>query len=550
MTFYSLGYALIFFQLQVNHNASNTSSAARIPSQVRSNAFSGLSFPLSLYQAISAPGISQPESPSTSPQPLPANNPGLTNFQTPPRQPSVTSTPTTSIQKAPSALSCPTLTIPANPLRPGRYRRAIIQHPHPYCHAYQQRNNAGLVPSSPTSTFESTQPSLSSPLYSLLDQAYHRILRDISQYKSTCYAMLHNERRQMELLKAQMLVMNQERDFAIQQLRIKELENQRLIAKHSTQSPRRNLKRSRSDTDVEACSALPTPPNSSTDTPASPSCMRLQSEDDPELKNSYPTFSDSYFTQGTQSSSPPPPPISGRRLFFTPSNRSPSPFPSHDLSSLIHLKSDAGLWNAHSLADVISHDPDNHEEYTGRRESKRRRVSETESFASTFRSSANSDKSESGETLVEVGHHYQRRSSSQIRPSPSRAGSLSEPDSRGECDMDIESDSGVESDPESVDVPLAVTFKSNATQKDGKLQREPTPPPAGTAVRPTTTALISPLRSVTSPSTSTTINPNLTPKRQTSIQNLPKLNLKDLGKMFVQEEGMIYCRLCPRPRSR
>ncbi|KAK7438864.1 hypothetical protein VKT23_017790 [Stygiomarasmius scandens] len=500
-----------FGQLRINHNASNISSVPHIPSQT------------------STPGISQPNSTTTSPQLPPANV--STNFQTPQRQSCITST-----GSPPNAITCPPLTVPGAP-QPARCRRAMVQYPHPYAHAYQHHKRARLAPSSPVPTFEPTQSSHLSSLHSLLDQAYFRILRDISQFQSSCYAVLHNERRQKELFKEQMLAVKQERDCAVQQLRVTELENQRLAATPKDRS-RQNLKRHRSDTDIEACSALPTP-GSSTDKPASP-CARSQCEEDHELEDlmlSYPTFeSDSYFPQGTRPLSPPPPPISGRRLFFTTSSRSSSPPSCHDLCSPIHLEPDAGPRNAHSLADVISHDPNNHEEYLRRRQSKRRRIE----------SPGQSDKSESGETLVD---HHERRTSSpasprvqQVHPvSSGRTGTPSGSDNLGECDMDLESDSDIES----VDVPLAVTFKSSTTHDNGKF-------PDSRRVHSPTTSSRSSLRSKTSASISSTppsSAPNLTPIRQKSIENFPKLNLKDLGKMFIQEEDRIYCRLCPRPGS-
>ncbi|THU82820.1 hypothetical protein K435DRAFT_971829 [Dendrothele bispora CBS 962.96] len=419
-----------------------------------------------------------------------------TVFQTPPpRQLVLTSPPTPPPPHHPHHHTVG-VAVAAKPTRHVRYRPTPVHHmhPHPYAHAYhhqrtttrpQQQQISPLSPISTNNNFAapiatvqgqplSTNPSgPGSPLQSLFDHTSIRILRDISHLQTSCYAVLHNERREKEVMRVKMMRMKRERDLAWERLRgVKGLPEStgrplvNVVAQNT--HARQSLKRHRSDGDVDdmmvsMTAGLPTPPLSSdiNKPPISThgaSALEIDStgvddslDMDLDLDRytlSYPSPYPNSYCNISSPSSPPPPPISGRRLFFDTSpssNLSHNPTPTslasshahpHDLSSPIHLasakaKKKRGPCPLPLTADVLSHDPDNHEEYLRqRRGAKRRRIvieSETESSMSPvpvpfeFSNAQSSDKSSNGsgsgsgeDTLVD--DHERRRTSS---PSPS-----------------------------------------------------------------------------------------------------------------------------------
>ncbi|THU78338.1 hypothetical protein K435DRAFT_876734 [Dendrothele bispora CBS 962.96] len=708
---------LHFPPLRINHNAN---AIANVPQPSR-------------IEVSSPPTTSRQKSTSTSPT-LPP-----TVFQTPPpRQVILTSPPT------------PPPHHTVKPTRHVRYRPTPVHHihPHPYAHAYHHQRTTTrpqqqqqLSPLSPMSTNNfaphgqgqsyalSTNPSPSpspgsgSPLQSLFDHTSIRILRDISHLQTSCYAVLHNERREKEVMRVKMMRMKRERDLAFERLGVvKGLgSRQQLPVDVVAQNNRQSLKRHWSDGDVDdmmvsmtMAAGLPTPPLTSdiNEPPTSThgaSALEIDSMgvgvddssdldlDKYTLSYPYPNFY-SYFSQHSphnntntsSSSSPPPPPISGRRLFFdtcTSSHLNPTPAShphvhTHDLCSPIHLDSKTYSAKAKKrgprplTTNVLSRDPDNHEEYSRQRRGvKRRRIDivvesgSTSTFEmemegsmspgpvpfglSSAQSSSGSEsdnlKSNNGsgsgsgeDTLVNVHSDLERRRTHTRSPSSKEeevpvsitprilspphlttttaallattppggcdsaagrplSGYSSDLDSGsdpgcsglGERDMDLESES--ESDAESVEVPLALTLSSSysMTKLDGdrsgrqrtaseKKEDENVNVTRETPSTSTTSWSKSPLQSVSSISISRTLastststptptlasassapssgttqtpktpSPSPSPKETSSsiLKSLPKLDLKDLGQMFVQEGDRIHCRLCPRSESR
>ncbi|THU80809.1 hypothetical protein K435DRAFT_785312 [Dendrothele bispora CBS 962.96] len=549
---------LHFPPLRVNHNAN---AIANVPQPSR-------------IEVSSPPSPSRQKSASTSPT-LPP-----TVFQTPPPRQLVLTSPPTPPPPPPCETDA-TRPLPSHsgpPHASSSIRSCISSSTY-----YYSSTTTTNIPS--ISHFHEQRPG--SPLQSLFDHTSIRILRDISHLQTSCYAVLHNERREKEVMRVKMMRMKRERDLAWERLR-----GVNVVAQNT--HARQSLKRHRSDGDVDdmmvsmvsmaGTGGLPTPPLSSdinkpstlTSVPNhganaleidgagvgvdDSSDLDLDLDPDKYTLN-YPSpspypypNSNSYFSQhqhsphntNTSSNSPPPPPISGRRLFFDTSPSSsnlsnPTPAPAshphphthtHDLSSPIHLDSETSAKAKKRgprplTADVLSRDPDNHEEYLRQRRGvKRRRVvvgseSETEMEREMessmspvpfgFSSAQSSDKSSSGsgsgsgdDTLVNDSER-QRTHSPYLSTSskeediisrilspphltttlallattlpglpggcdsaagrPLSPGYSSDSDCSGlsERDMDLESESESESDAESVEVPLSLPLSSSSS---------------------------------------------------------------------------------------
>ncbi|KAJ3785809.1 hypothetical protein GGU10DRAFT_353749 [Lentinula aff. detonsa] len=391
----------------------------------------------------------------------------------------------------------------------------------------QPRFGAVLSSQSNRAHVQQTQP-LTSPLKSFFDFTVQNLYSGLTHLQSAWNSTLYKERKEKEVMKAQYLKMQRERDIALE--RARNLERKHTSASYFVvEAGGTNEKRPYEDEGDEHSYLndiqLPTPPPSGTIAPLDSLNRHLWNSSPVEGGDPYSLV---YPTVSSTSPSPPPPPISGRQIFL-------STIPLTDSCSSLKQESvDLTSVPRRSQSSSSGSDRESIRSSSSSSSSKRRRLS-AESLSSHS----------SGVTAFEVDP--QDDSSKDIAPfcappvpdesNPTSSGNIDSDDGQGECDMDIsDTDSSIDemnSNKEAHTPNLIRPGKKLLFDEDDE----------GIPVLPFSE------EGHTSSSTlyaiPSTVTHRDTTKAEASAQlDLPRLNLRDLNRMYFNYSGIIYCRAC------
>ncbi|KIK65521.1 hypothetical protein GYMLUDRAFT_38992 [Collybiopsis luxurians FD-317 M1] len=333
---------------------------------------------------------------------------------------------------------------------------------------------------------------LSSPIKALFDRTVFNFYTGLTHLQSRWSSAFHKEVKEKEILRAQYLKMQRERDLVLE--RNRELENrQSEVATYSLVTT--GDKRPRDERE-EVSIELPTPHTP----PPPPLVIEEPGMSDPEID----TFSLVYPGEPSVSPSPPPPPISGRQLFFDTSASNSSITSFEDVSSSLLTPpasaSVAVTFQPGSSNSRCSSPLSSNRVFVCSSSTKRRRLS----GAITFEES---------------------RASLSPTPTPCPT-SQNWNDSDGECDMDISDSDSSESESRELAPRHSrlggsgkkLLFDDNADE----------------------VLLTYPYATV---GFSSSMMPSASAEPLSS-SHIPPLNLHDLNRMYFKYEGSLYCRAC------
>ncbi|KAJ3992220.1 hypothetical protein F5050DRAFT_972716 [Lentinula boryana] len=393
----------------------------------------------------------------------------------------------------------------------------------------QPRFGAVLSSHNSRAHVQQTQP-LTSPLKSFFDSTVQNLYSGLTHLQSAWNSTLYKERKEKEVMKAQYLKMQRERDIALE--RARNLERKHTSASYFVvEAGGTNEKRPHEDEGEEHSYLndiqLPTPPSSSTIAPLDSVNRQLWNGSPVEEGDPYSLV---YPAVSSTSPSPPPPPISGRQIFF-------STIPLTDsCSSLKQEPVDLASVPRRSQSSSSGSDRESIRSSSSSTSSKRRRLS-AESLSSHS----------SGVTAFEEGS--QDDSSKDIAPfcSPqvldesnsTPSVNIDSDNGQGECDMDIsDTDSIIDEMNSNKEV-----HTSDLVRPGKKLLFDEDD--EGIPVLPFSEEEHTHTSSSTSYIIPSTVTHRDTTDAEASAQlDLPRLNLKDLNHMYFSYNGIIYCRAC------
>ncbi|KAJ3774418.1 hypothetical protein FB446DRAFT_479495 [Lentinula raphanica] len=428
---------------------------------------------------------------------------------------------------------------------PRTYRAYPRPGPYLVSTSKETQTRLGTTPTSPTirpnvqqQQQQQTQP-LTSPLRSFFDSTVQNFYTGLTHLQSAWTSALYREKKEKEIITAQFLKMQRERDVAMERARILEEQSSSTSDSITRSSPETTDNEQR-PVDSEGNSQkypwnadiqLPTPPATGTFLPLN-SPDRQSSSGSPVAD--YESYSLVYPSEYSTSPSPPPPQISGRQIF--------RPIVLHSSSSDVSQSP-----KATKMPRLLS-------PREGRRirlplsstyhGSGRNSVRSSSSSKSQRRSSADSLSScGSFSTAYEecVGESSRSVSKEALDVPETKLSPVDSNDGLGECDMDISETEAEASDEE----PDASTNKdtnediSGQSRSGKKLlfhdqEDEVVRVPVASLEQEQNT-----VHSVQSP-----VTPTIQQQDSSSELKIPRLHLQDLNRMYFSYDGVIYCRVC------